>query len=324
MFMVTELQVRIHPDFSLLQDLSEQLGISPERNSLSFPDSLGRGSLRTYYSGDWLTLNVFRMQPATSFTFTTINFPDSGLVSFIVNLNSPNLSKIISGKEVSIANTVPKGVLYQGQGTPAQMQFGRGENYYFFNFNIRLNALLRKPSGADTDWLKENGVFLFQEFNPVLDPEIQQFETAHDSLIGAIAREASALRIVSQLLKEFSARFLCPPTVKQSEEEIQALFRIRHQLSTDFLAPIPTIADLARRAHMSESKFKRAFKALFGRPVYGYARYLRLLEARRLLTDGHHNISEVAFAVGYTNLTHFSNAFEAEFGIRPMNLLKQS
>ncbi|MEW9054080.1 MAG: helix-turn-helix domain-containing protein [Neobacillus sp.] len=48
----------------------------------------------------------------------------------------------------------------------------------------------------------------------------------------------------------------------------------------------------------------------------------RFDKAFSLLEDGEHNVSETAFAVGYTNVSHFSKTFKERFGITPRDLCK--
>lgn len=48
----------------------------------------------------------------------------------------------------------------------------------------------------------------------------------------------------------------------------------------------------------------------------------RLKKAAVLLTEGRHNINEIADLVGYTSATHFSRNFQKQFGITPSEFLK--
>jgi AraC-like DNA-binding protein len=68
---------------------------------------------------------------------------------------------------------------------------------------------------------------------------------------------------------------------------------------------------------MSTTALKRAYKMVFGIPVYEYARNERLRRARALLADGELSVGEVAVRVGYQSLSWFSLAFKRQFGILP-------
>lgn len=74
---------------------------------------------------------------------------------------------------------------------------------------------------------------------------------------------------------------------------------------------------LAFELKMSRSQVYRKVKALTGRSIAAYIRYLRLQEGKKLLETTHLNISEVAYEVGFNDLSYFSNTFSQEFGYPP-------
>lgn len=78
-----------------------------------------------------------------------------------------------------------------------------------------------------------------------------------------------------------------------------------------------SIPDLARRVGMSESSFYSHFKRITATTPLQYLKQLRLLEARRLITAGHHSIAEVAFEVGYESPSQFSREYSRHFGEPP-------
>lgn len=84
----------------------------------------------------------------------------------------------------------------------------------------------------------------------------------------------------------------------------------------------PSLVELSRLIHMNDCKLKRAFKECFGQTVYQFVREQRLEKAFSLLEEGGHNVSQAAFAVGYTNIGHFSEIFQKRFGIMPKVLCK--
>ena len=73
---------------------------------------------------------------------------------------------------------------------------------------------------------------------------------------------------------------------------------------------------------MNDCKLKRSFKQYFGKTVYEYIREQRMEKAFSLLHQEDYNVSQTAFAVGYTNVSHFSEAFKNKFGILPKDLRK--
>lgn len=79
----------------------------------------------------------------------------------------------------------------------------------------------------------------------------------------------------------------------------------------------PTLAELAKIAGVNEYKLKRGFKEMFNQTAFSYLSDLRLDLARKQLSEGKKQATEIAFELGYCSLQHFSNAFRKKFGIAP-------
>jgi AraC-like DNA-binding protein len=61
----------------------------------------------------------------------------------------------------------------------------------------------------------------------------------------------------------------------------------------------------------------RTFSAATGLTIPQYLRQLRLEKAAELLRSGKFNVTEAALEVGYSSLSHFSQAFHETFGCCP-------
>ena len=78
-----------------------------------------------------------------------------------------------------------------------------------------------------------------------------------------------------------------------------------------------TVEGFAERLHVSRSHLHRQLVELLDRPPSQLLREYRLRRAATLLEEGDGNVSEVAYAVGFKSVAHFSNAFKDAFGVRP-------
>ncbi|MCB0565297.1 MAG: helix-turn-helix transcriptional regulator [Phaeodactylibacter sp.] len=74
---------------------------------------------------------------------------------------------------------------------------------------------------------------------------------------------------------------------------------------------------LSHELGLSRSQLFRKIKALTGKSILLYIRSVRLNKAREMLKSTNLNISEMGYAVGFTNPAHFSTAFFNEFGENP-------
>jgi signal transduction histidine kinase/DNA-binding response OmpR family regulator len=77
------------------------------------------------------------------------------------------------------------------------------------------------------------------------------------------------------------------------------------------------VEDIARCVGFSRSQLHRKLKALSGKSANQLITEVRLNEAHRMLTLKTGSVSEVAYSVGYSNLSYFTKSFKEKFGKLP-------
>ena len=100
------------------------------------------------------------------------------------------------------------------------------------------------------------------------------------------------------------------------KNDLDALAKAEQLLLRNIQEP-PTIQELANEAAMSPTKFKSAFKKVYGESVYQYYLNHRMQLAHQWLLENKLNITEIAKELGYKNLAHFSRKFKEHFGELP-------
>jgi AraC-like DNA-binding protein/CheY-like chemotaxis protein len=78
-----------------------------------------------------------------------------------------------------------------------------------------------------------------------------------------------------------------------------------------------SLADAAREAGLSRFHFCRLFHHEMGVPFHEHLHDLRVRTAKTLLTDRYMRVSEVAYAVGFNDLSHFDRTFRKIVGRSP-------
>lgn len=78
-----------------------------------------------------------------------------------------------------------------------------------------------------------------------------------------------------------------------------------------------TDAAVAKQLGLSTSHFRHLFKQATGQPFHKYLVAIRLERARQMLVEDNLSVSEIAEAVGFAGLSHFSRAFAARFHTSP-------
>ena len=83
------------------------------------------------------------------------------------------------------------------------------------------------------------------------------------------------------------------------------------------IAENPSISDMARDVHLSESRFYALYKQIFGISPKNDLIIARIERAKNLLEQNKYNNSEIAAMTGYTNEYHFIRQFKKIEGITP-------
>lgn len=88
------------------------------------------------------------------------------------------------------------------------------------------------------------------------------------------------------------------------------------------IAEDPSVADMARSVHLSESRFHALYKQIFGISPKNDLIIARIERAKNLLEQNKYNNSEIAAMTGYTNEYHFIRQFRKIEGITPKEYAK--
>src|SRR5208283_3820841 len=83
------------------------------------------------------------------------------------------------------------------------------------------------------------------------------------------------------------------------------------------LAEPPTLEEIGRTVGCSQFHLSRTFSITTGMTIPQYTRQLRMERAAELLKTGKFNVTEAALEVGYSSMSHFSQAFHETFGCCP-------
>lgn len=80
---------------------------------------------------------------------------------------------------------------------------------------------------------------------------------------------------------------------------------------------------LAKHVGVSRTQLYRKIKALTDMAAKEFVKDMRLKRASQLLTQGKLNISEIAYEVGFSDMSYFRKCFKEAFGVSPTDYAKQ-
>ena len=120
---------------------------------------------------------------------------------------------------------------------------------------------------------------------------------------------------IKPLEEEANKKLISPVVMKATD---QAFLEKVIKLINENIADNELNVDfLARNIGMSRVHMYRKIKELTNQSAYDFIKTIRMQQASEILSKQKVNISEVAYALGYSNLSHFSNSFKDYYGLSP-------
>ena len=127
--------------------------------------------------------------------------------------------------------------------------------------------------------------------------------------------QAKALELAAELffIGPGDQELFCQRQQRLSAERVEKVI----VLLREKLANPPSLEELSHAVACSPFHLSRTFSGATGMTIPQYVRQLRMERAAVLLRSGKFNVSEAALEVGYSSLSHFSQAFHDTFGCCP-------
>ena len=148
-----------------------------------------------------------------------------------------------------------------------------------------------------------------------------------EALIGEVERLLYQCNLVHEEQVEQKNRLLCSAVLLILQELNRIHINVAEQLSSfkrtllaisenrDFI--LYTVRDLQRELNYSSAHLNRLFREYFGVSPNEYLQEHKFCYARNLLRNTDMSVSEIAYAIGYSNLSHFFGQFKRRYGVTP-------
>jgi AraC-like DNA-binding protein len=318
-------------------------------NVWSFTDTLDLGSSKINFDTSTLKQN-------TRFTYTLksgYQYPYVG-INFLMNTDSlPDLRKY-NYVQIKIKAT-------QGSRLPIVIGLWQGENIkpngsrfmeYILPVNKEWNTVDVDFSDFRTPewWLKTNGIkekeLSTPDFSKMRFLNVQSCQILGNNVEDIIEIEEVSLRVdmtyfylVSSLLSIFyySAlmflmfgkkgkqsvvfSYIKTETINHSVKEEETVFAF---ITSHYEQQSLSIVDIQNGTGISEAKISTIIKNKSGLTFKQFLNKLRLTESKRLLLETDLQISEIAYKVGYSNVSHFNRIFKEVELCTPNDFRKQA
>jgi len=133
------------------------------------------------------------------------------------------------------------------------------------------------------------------------------------------------LEMRRRLIEKFSTQPLEPVTeIASNPTDNEFLSRMNRLIEENFSNPDLNVNFLADKLNISRSGLFAKIKTLADITPNEMIQMVRLKRAAQLLQENKYTVSEIGYMVGFSNPSYFSKCFQKQFGIRPVDFMKQN
>jgi AraC-like DNA-binding protein len=142
--------------------------------------------------------------------------------------------------------------------------------------------------------------------------------------LGELERLIHLLKLLRWMADSDEKRVLASPAYSPSlrERDISRLDQVIRHLHERMAQPI-RLEEVAKVAGLAPKSFCRFFRANTGKTLIEYVNALRIGESCRLLLETTVPVTEIAFRVGFNNLSNFNRRFRELKGLSPREFRSQ-
>ena len=201
-----------------------------------------------------------------------------------------------------------------------------GQRHQFVTVEISRDFLKRRFQGNQAGMHPQIQNIIAGRKHASAVSEVRRLTAEHQRLIPALQHSPVPLTgravwfegKVLELMSEFffvtgENELFCERQRRVAGERVNKVIAIL----LENLAEPPDLLELGRRVGCSPFHLSRTFSQELGVTIPQYLRQLRMERAAELLLSGKFNVTETALEVGYSSMSHFSQAFCQTMGCCP-------
>lgn len=313
-----------------LQCIADQIGVQPYKNTLNIPPKIGKGFLKHFYLPNGLVLNYLKLKTHQQIVFSRKAGKDLLFSPIMFFINEKKIEQNIDAKTVEIGLRTSKGIFWPSSHIDCQWRIPVNEWLSHITIIFNKQWLLNNYNSVEDNHVyrllsSKSPFYIFEEITSQMYRLIIEItdiieKDFHHSLSNLYLEIKT-----TELLAEYFEKLIDKPLIQNisniNTSDVNKLFRVKNYILEN-LSETPRLEKLADMTGFSVSKLHKSFKQVFGKSICTYALHEKLYLAKQMLESQQYRVSEVGYELGYSNLSHFSEAFRKQHGVNPKVFLQ--
>ncbi|MEM7161120.1 MAG: helix-turn-helix transcriptional regulator [Bacteroidota bacterium] len=160
-------------------------------------------------------------------------------------------------------------------------------------------------------------VYEQNEMNAMLSLCLSQiFDHRLDNVSNNLYMKGKALELLSLYFKKSEKGYADNCPFLRDQSNVDKIIQSKNIIIERMASP-PNMKELAKEIGLNEYQLKVGFKNIYGQSVTAYLNDYKLSQSLKMLDSGTYKVKDVAYALGYTNPSHYISAFKKKYGITP-------
>lgn len=306
-----------------LETLAHQFETKVTNNAFEIPVSIGKGFLKQFYFFEGFTLTYLHFKLHEPLEFIRHSVSDAQLFPIMFYSHDVSVQQDIDEQRKLIGYHTSNGIFMPSPQIESKWMVPPGTEGYQITLTIEKNWFLQTFNHSDNIYLNQllksrKSFYLFESLQTSMKNlifSIYDLINSKDKL-QHLKLHQKAIELLNLFLEKVEQRTSKEDISGINASGIEKIFQTRKQLLEN-LTNVPPLKQLSANAGMSISKLQKCFQQVFGKSISQYALSEKMNLARQLFDTKKYSVSEVGYQLGYSNLSHFTKAFNKEFGINP-------
>ncbi len=310
-----------------LNMIARQFGAKVKENVFELPMSVGEGIFKQFYPFAGLTLSYLHFRVFEPLEFIRKAVDTSQLVPVMFYSQDWSLEQDIDEQKKLIGYHTSNGIFMPSPQIQSRWIIPPNIWVYQVTLSFEREWLLATLNYTEDTYLHqmlESGkpFCLFESLTPAMMHLIRSIHELINSSnkLQKLQMHQKAMDLFILFLEKVEQRAIIKDAANLYTTDLEKVFQTRKHL-LDNLTETPSVKQLAIDAGMSVSKLQKCFRQVFGKSISQYALSEKMNLAKQLLDSKKYSVSEVGYQIGYSNLSHFTKAFNKEFNINPKSYL---
>ena len=306
--------------------VAEQFGTSVTNDGFTIPASVGRGFFKQYYPLPWLTLTYISFVAYEPMMMVRRSVENSKWIPVMFYINEHKHEQIIGTSTKTVGVDTLDGIFMPSSNIPTEWSLPPNQRYENITLTFNKDWIEQMDTPYESYIFRllqsDKAFYLFETITPAMQQVLDGIKMIAESgmLFSPLHLHGKAIELLTIFFEKLEKRSEVKSLSNLNLNDVEAVFRVRRRILQS-LNNVPSVPELAGEANMSSSKLQKCFKQVIGKAIAEYALSEKMEWAKRLFSTRLYSVSEVGYRVGYTNLSHFTEAFRKYHKINPKQYL---